>query len=195
VPRQSEALAAPLAGWLADAIGGSVRWQLVARSGVTTAQVLALLQEGVPPPACDVAVCVSGVNDVVDQVPSHRAVAARSALANWLRNVTGVCHVVFAPLPPVHQFPGLPQPLRWVAGADARRHDRALRDWAATRRDVSYVNLGLQLHRGVLAHDGFHPGEPAYRQCASLLARHVAIEVWPRLSTTTASTPPTGVPA
>jgi lysophospholipase L1-like esterase len=179
VDRQSEALAEPLARQLAGAIGAQVQWRLVARSGVTTAQALELLKADEPWQG-ELAVVVTGVNDVVDQVPSRRAVDARSALANWLRNTAGVRHVVFAPLPPVHQFPGLPQPLRWVAGRDARRHDRALAAWAATRGDVSHVDFGLQLNRGVMARDGFHPGEPAYRQCAIMLARHLADEVWSR---------------
>jgi lysophospholipase L1-like esterase len=178
VARQSQALAGPMARYLAEATKTRVHWRLVARSGVTTAQALELLrQEG--PLQADVAVIVSGVNDVVEQVPSHRAVRARAALADELRNRHGVHHVVFAPLPPVHQFPGLPRPLRWVAGADARRHDRALAAWAATRSDVSHVDWGLQLNRGVMAHDGFHPGAPAYKQCATMLARHIAHTVWP----------------
>jgi lysophospholipase L1-like esterase len=173
VGHQSRALAAPMAAYLAEQAGCRVHWRLVARSGATTAQTLALLQAE-PHVEADVAVVVSGVNDVVEQVPSRRAVAAREALANWLRNRAGVRHVVFAPLPPVHQFPALPHPLRWIAGADARRHDRALAAWAATRGDVSHADFGLQLNRGVMAHDGFHPGEPAYRQCATMLAQHVA---------------------
>jgi hypothetical protein len=124
--------------------------------------------------AAELAVIVTGVNDVIEQIPSHRAVAAREALANWLRNAQGVRHVAFAPLPPVHQFPGLPQPLRWVAGADARRHDRALAAWARTRSDISHVPVDLRLHHGVMAHDGFHPGAPAYRQVALDIARHLA---------------------
>ncbi len=180
VARQSQALAGPLARRLAEATGTRVHWRLLARSGVTTAQALDLLRaEG--PVQADIAVVVTGVNDVVDQVPSRRAVRAREALADELRNRCGVRHVVFAPLPPVHQFPGLPRPLRWVAGADARRHDRAMADWAATRADVSHADWGLQLNRGVMAEDGFHPGAPAYRQCATMLARHVAQTVWPRL--------------
>jgi len=179
VERQSQALAEPMARQLAASVGAQVHWQLLARSGVTTAQALDLLRAE-PALLADIAVVVTGVNDVVDQVPSRRAVDARAALANWLRNRAGIFHVVFAPLPPVHQFPGLPQPLRWVAGADARRHDRALAAWAATRGDVSYVDMGLQLNRGVMARDGFHPGAPAYRQCATLLARHIAAEVWPK---------------
>ena len=118
---------------------------------------------------------------MVDQIPSRRAVAAREALANWLRNGHGIQHVVFAPLPPVHHFPGLPQPLRWVAGSDARRHNAALTEWAATRGDVSRVDMEMPLNRGVMARDGFHPGEPVYRYCANAIAQHIATHVWPHL--------------
>ncbi len=181
---QREALAGPLAERLAEACGARVMWQLLARAGLTTAQVLHLLQRELPrpqPTRVDVAVVVTGVNDVIDQVPSHHAVAARESLANWLRNAHGVQHVVFAPLPPVHHFPGLPQPLRWVAGSDARRHNRALRQWARARGDVSCVDMETPLNRGVMARDGVHPGEPVYRYCAGAIALHIAHHVWPQL--------------
>lgn len=178
VVNQKEALAGQLVRRLAKECRARVEWKLVAASGLTSAQTLHRLQrEDLPP--FDLAVVVTGVNDVIEQVPSHHAVSAREALANWLRNAIGVHHVVFAPLPPVHEFPSLPQPLRWVAGSDARRHDRALERWAATRGDVSRVAIDLSLNRGVMAADGFHPGEPAYRQCASAIARHIATLVWP----------------
>ena len=179
---QRDALASRLAMCLVEATPVPVRvhWHLLARSGVTTAQTLALLQAERPPHA-DVAVVVTGVNDIVDQVASHHAVAARNALANGLRNGWGVQHVVFAPLPPMHQFPGLPQPLRWVAGADALRHNAALRRWALTRGDVSAVAMDVPLNRGVMAPDGFHPGEPVYRYCASTIALHIAQQVWPHI--------------
>ena len=180
VTDQTRALAGVLPRALARHARVCVRWRLVARSGVTSAQCLDLLQAHAPVDA-DVAVIVSGVNDVVDQVPSHRAIAAREALANRLRNGHGVAHVVFAPLPPVHRFPALPQPLRWVAGRDARRHDDALAAWAATRSDVSHVPIDLPLNRGVMAADGFHPGEPVYRVCGMVLAEHIARQVWPML--------------
>ena len=180
VGSQSDALAQRLAATLADAAKARVSWQLHARSGLTTAQTLALLRD-LAPHRADVAVVVTGVNDVVDQVPSHRALAAREALANWLRNGHGVQHVVFAPLPPIHHFPGLPQPLRWVAGADARRHNAALAQWARSRGDVSCVDMEVPLNRGVMAADGFHPGEPVYRYCATTIAQHIATHVWPHL--------------
>jgi lysophospholipase L1-like esterase len=184
VVTQRDALAGQTTAMLAEACGARVQWTLHARSGLTTAQTLDLLRAQAPLQAFDIAVIVTGVNDVIDQIPSRRAVSAREALANWLRNAAGLRHVVFAPLPPVHEFPGLPQPLRWVAGSDARRHDRAMADWAATREDVSRVDIDLSLNRGVMASDGFHPGEPVYRQCAAAIARHIASEIWPTFGDT-----------
>jgi hypothetical protein len=176
VVNQRLALAGQLVPALAQACAARVQWQLHARSGVTTAQTLDLLRASTPGLA-DIAVIVTGVNDVVDQVPTHRAVAARDAVASWLRNSLAVQHVVFAPLPPIHHFPGLPQPLRWVAGADARRHNAALAAWVKTRSDVSLVDMEVPLNRGVMAVDGFHPGEPVYRYCASCIATHIALHV------------------
>jgi lysophospholipase L1-like esterase len=178
VVHQRDALAPRLAQEIATRAGRRVHWRLLAQSGLTTAQTLALLQREHPAAGAgghfDIAVVVTGVNDVVDQVPSHRAVAQREALANRLRNGLGAAHVVFAPLPPVHLFPGLPQPLRWVAGRDAHRHDRALRDWTATRSDVSRVEIELPLNPSLMADDGFHPGPTVYRITAHAIALHVA---------------------
>jgi hypothetical protein len=114
------------------------------------------------------------VNDVIDQVPTRRAVRERAALADWLLGTAGVRHVVFAPLPPMHRFPLLPEPLRRVMGGDARRHDAALARWAATRSDVSHAGFAVELDAAGMASDGFHPGEPVYRACGEALAAHVA---------------------
>jgi lysophospholipase L1-like esterase len=135
--------------------------------------VHALLQAE-PPRAADVAVIVTGVNDVIEQIACDRAVAHRAALADWLLGQGLAHHVVFAPLPPMDRFPLLPQPLRHVLGADARRHDAALARWAATRRDVSLARVAVELTSATMAADGFHPGEPVYRICGEALAGHVA---------------------
>lgn len=173
VAHQRDALAEPLAAELARALGATVCWQLVAASGLSTAALLGRLRaEGWP--RADLAVVVTGVNDVVEQVASARAVAAREALANALRNAAGARHVAFAPVPPIHRFPALPQPLRAVMGRDAQRHNQALRQWAGTRPDVSVVPMTMPLHEGVMAEDGFHPGGPVYAYCARAMALHLA---------------------
>jgi len=173
VARQDQALAGHLTRALQREAACRVHWTLHARSGLTTQQLHALLRDEALPQA-DVAVVVTGVNDVIDQVPPRRAMQHRAALADWLLGERGLAHVVFAPLPPVHRFPLLPQPLRRVAGADARRHDEALTRWTATRRDVSHVVIEFDLDTDSMASDGFHPGEPVYRACGEALAAHIA---------------------
>ncbi len=176
VARQERALAGYLTDSLANKLARPVAWRLLAKSGVSTAECLAMLERAPAWPA-DFAVAVLGVNDVVGQVPSRRAVQHREALANHLRNRFGVSHVVFMPLPPVHQFPGLPQPLRWIAGADARRHNEAMAQWAATRPDVIHFDIDFALNAEVMAEDGFHPGETVYRICGVSLAEQIAAVV------------------
>ena len=179
VRRQDEALAGHLTRALAQSASRRVHWQLVAQSGITTAQALELVRQVRPMPA-DIAVAVLGVNDVIDQVPPQRAVQQRAALADWLRHAAGVRHVVFAPLPPVHRFPLLPQPLRHVMGRDAMRHDEAMARWAATRDDVSHLPIALELGPEHMAEDGFHPGEPVYRATAQALAAYIAERLIPQ---------------
>jgi len=177
VVHQRDALAAQLAEVLAQAAGRSVAWQLVARSGLSSAQAVALMRQATPQIA-DVAVVVLGVNDVVEQVSVMRALAARQALAEELLGRHGVRHVAFSSVPPMGDFPALPQPLRRVMGADAARHDRALQRWAearaARRGDVSYLPLGLSLAPAHMAADGFHPGAAGYRVCAEVLGEELA---------------------
>ena len=181
VAQQRDAVSGHLARTLHARLGVPVEWLLRARSGLTTRQVHALLRDE-PPPAVDVAVVITGVNDVIDQVPSQRALRQRAALADWLLAGRRARHVLFAPLPPIDRFPLLPQPLRRVMGADARRHDAALARWAAAREYVSHIEIGLELGPDVMAADGFHPGEPVYRICGEALASHIAGEIWPALT-------------
>jgi lysophospholipase L1-like esterase len=173
VAHQGQALAGHLVRELHHRAQRPVRWWLHARSGLTTRQVHELLR-GEPLQRGDVAVVVTGVNDVIDLVSPQRAVQQRAALADWLLAEAGVARVVFAPLPPVHRFPLLPQPLRRVMGEDARAHDDALARWAGTRADVSYVPIDMDLSADAMASDGFHPGEPVYRAVGEALAAHIA---------------------
>jgi hypothetical protein len=88
-----------------------------------------------------------------------------------------VQHVAFAPLPPVHAFPGLPQPLRWVAGADAGATTGHCGAGPARGDDVLRGHAhaaGPRVHGG----DGFHPGGglPLLRRGHR---QHIATQVWP----------------
>jgi len=173
VAHQDQALAGYLTRALVRLTARRVRWALHAQSGLTTQQVHELLSAH-DPAVVDLAVVLTGVNDVIDRIPPRRAVQHREALADWLLGGQRTRHVLFAPLPPVHRFPLLPQPLRRVMGDEARRHDDALAQWAATRDGVSHIPIELDLSPSAMASDGFHPGEPVYRACGEALGAHLA---------------------
>jgi len=173
VRSQDEAFAGHFTQTLHRRSGRALRWWLRARSGLTTQQVHQMLRLA-PLPVADVAIVLSGVNDVINLVPPLRAVEHRAALADWLLGEGRARVVLFGPLPPINQFPLLPQPLRRVMADDARRHDDAMARWAGTRRNVFHVPIVLQLSPAAMSHDGFHPGEPVYRACGETLARFVA---------------------
>ena len=179
VDTQDDALSGRLSRALAQRLGVRVRWQLCALSGITSAQAHTLLGSAAP---ADVAVVVTGVNDVVDQVRPATALAARGQLLQVLRQRTGIRHTVMTPVPPMRHFAGLPQPLRWVAGRDAAAHQAALAGWAARQAGVSHLPFNLPLTDAtLLARDGFHPGAPLYRFWGDTLAEHIATTVWPTL--------------
>jgi hypothetical protein len=180
VAHQDQALAGHLTRELHRHTSAAVHWSLHARSGYTTRRVHELLREA-PLVSVDVAMIVTGVNDVIEQVPAQRALRQRAALADWLLGDGLAEHVVFAPLPPLHRFSILPEPLRRVVGEDARRHDEAIACWAATQSRVTHVPVDVELDPSALAADGFHPGEPVYRCCGSAFAAHIATRVWPTL--------------
>jgi lysophospholipase L1-like esterase len=183
VATQRQGFSGHLTRTLAQRAGLRVHWSLVARSGVSSAQALDLVQQAAPPSA-DLAVVLLGVNDVIEQLPSHQAVAHRAELADWLKTHASVRHVVFTPLPPMGEFPSLRPPLRWVVKADAQRHDRALAQWAATRSDVWHVPIPMSLSADVMAADGFHAGEPVYKICGEAVAEFISARLLLQRQTT-----------
>ncbi len=178
VAHQDQAFAGHFTRALHRRSGRALRWRLRARAGLTTLQVHGLLRAD-PPPAVDLVVVLSGVNDVIGLIPPQRSVQHRAALADWLLGEGRASYVLFGPLPPINQFPLLPQPLRGVLGSDARLHDNAMARWAATRRDVFHTPVAIQLVPGTMADDGFHPGESVYRTCGEQLARFVVENILP----------------
>jgi len=175
---QSEALSGQLRACLASTLAGPLHWRVVARTGIATAEALALLDEAMPdePEAFDTALVALGVNDVT----------ALRGVSRWLADVDRVCarlrerhsvkRVIWSGLPPMHRFPALPQPLRTVMGLHARALDRALAvhfsragsaDW---RRHIAMPLMP----EDAVASDGFHPGPLAYARWAQTL--HSALD-------------------
>lgn len=187
VGHQRDALVGHLARTLAQALARPVHWQLVARTGDTTGEALAHVREqqaaGRLRPA-DVLVTALGVNDVVQQVPVARSLEQLQALHALATEAAGVRYWLHSGLPPMHQFPLLPKPLRWVLGAQAELLNQALQDTLGDQTDRALRRLPPALRVDQpgspwMAQDGFHPGAQGYALWGQSLGQFLAAR-WTR---------------
>jgi lysophospholipase L1-like esterase len=170
---QDQALGGQLIACLAKS--HRVSWQLQARTGNTTRDTLAALG-ALPPGRFDVAVTALGVNDVTRGVSARQFHARQSRLLNLLQTRFGAGRIVVTGVPPMHRFPLLPNPLRWVLGAQAARLDKTLVALVAARPGIAHVALDFPNDRRFAAIDGFHPSPVAYTMWAHRLAERITSE-------------------
>jgi lysophospholipase L1-like esterase len=171
-----------LAGQLVAKLSGSrvVSWQVWARSGSTTKDVIETLALK-PSTQFDVVVTSIGVNDVTSGLSQQAYIANYKLCVERLRIVHGAKRIIISGFPPVGQFPALPQPLRWVLGLRCRKLDRALRAAFAGEPGVDFVTHGTMddatlTAADVMSSDGFHPGPLVYADWARQAARFLAVE-------------------
>lgn len=185
---QTQALAGRLSEALSQRLGGAVVWQLIARSGDTTRVSLTALRKLSVHPA-DVMVTALGLNDVVAQVPPQVWLTRLDKLDRIAVKRAGVKHIVHAGIPPIHSFPLLPNPLRWVLGADALAYNRALSQWVKRWPERWWLPLPFENDQPsdssvLMAEDGFHPGPAIYALWAEQLAGMITNDIVPRLPAT-----------
>jgi lysophospholipase L1-like esterase len=170
---QAEALSGQLVAQLTQE--WQVDWRLIARSGSTTADLLAHLRKRPLDPAWDVAVLSLGVNDAIRRCTPAQFAAQQRELLALLRKTAGVRRLYLSGLPPVHRFPALPEPLRWYLGAAATQLDQTLAAVAADEAGCEYVNLRAvaELDAAAIASDGFHPGPLVYTLWAAAVADRI----------------------
>ena len=171
-PSQAEGLSGAIVGALREHF--RVSWEVRAKTGLRTAQVLRRLESG-PAAPFDVAVISLGVNDVTGGTRSADFVAQQRRLATLLQTRYEARLVVLTGLPPMHAFPALPQPLRWVLGERARAFTRLLESVTETAPGCVVLTPRLPLDVKYIAADGYHPGPLAYaewgREVAELVYR------------------------
>ena len=167
-----------LLGQLVDALStdGPVDWRLEARTGASAAGTRLHLAKLAPQPF-DVAVTSLGLNDVTGGRAPADVVADLVAVVELLRSRFGVRHVVVSGIPPLGEFPSLPQPLRGYLGRRAKAVDDAFAAWSATAPDVEHLLLDFARDQAAvpsaMAADGFHPGPALYAIWARALAERI----------------------
>jgi lysophospholipase L1-like esterase len=147
-----------------------VEFELQAKTGFTTADVLQRLDE-MAPQRFDVVLTSLGVNDVLALTSRASWLARQAQLRRVLRDKFDARLLILSGLPPVHSFPALPQPLRWHLGSRATEFNEHLAAAVAADPDSRLVNLRFEADAGMMASDGFHPGPPIYSEWAERAAQ------------------------
>ena len=73
-------------------------------------------------------------------------------------------------LPPMHEFPALPQPLRAHVGAEATRFNDDLRLSIVDDDIARFVDIRFTEDPALMSEDGFHPGPAVYATWAERVA-------------------------
>jgi lysophospholipase L1-like esterase len=168
-----------LSGQLAERLSGKFQlsWQLWAETGRTSRQCLVLLEQQHSEPFDAVLVSL-GVNDVTSILSRAQWLALQNLLADQLMEKFKARHVIFTSLPPMHHFPALPQPLRWVLGLRAKQFNRGLKAMLEKRPGCHLLVFDLPMQAEYIAIDGFHPSAVTYAlwagQAAELIEHQAA---------------------
>lgn len=178
---QSEALAGRLSDALAERLGGSVHWQLLACTGNKTADSLRQLRDATLEPA-ELMVTALGVNDAVGQVSARLWAQQLDDLHQLAQQRFGVRYTLHSAVPPMQAFPLLPQPLRWLLGAQALRLNRTLAQRLVGKEDRGLETAPPNLHQAggaaaLMARDGFHPNAEGYKLWADALAERITRQI------------------
>jgi lysophospholipase L1-like esterase len=170
VDHQDQALSGQLQALLAPRF--ALHWELIARTGHTTADLLGRLQAE-PAQPFDVVVLSLGVNDVTGLVPLQRWVKQQRALVTLLKERFGARQVLVGAVPPMGEMLAMPQPLRAVMGQRAALFNAALTQALREQRHCQILRLQKSGQPGALARDGFHPGGATYRAWAAEVALRI----------------------
>ena len=149
-----------------------VEWTLFAKTGATTASTLERLRQ-LPLAGFDIAIVVLGVNDATRLIRLRKWLGSQGTLTRRLRMEFGAQHVFISALPPLGEFPLLPQPLAWVLGCHAQRLDAAQKARCANETTLHYFPMDLDLDVSAMAPDGFHPGPTVYAAWGAGMAEFI----------------------
>ncbi|THD75926.1 SGNH/GDSL hydrolase family protein [Thalassobius vesicularis] len=147
----------------------SVEWQLLASTGATSSDALSVLPQATP---LDVAVLALGVNDVTRLTSPQRFVHHQRQLLQGLRD-RGARLICVTAIPPMGEFPLLPNPLRWTLGRHASRLQQMRAAHLADFAGYHPLDFDLPPDPALMPEDGFHPGPEVYRLWAQTAAQTI----------------------
>ncbi len=145
-----------------------VHWYIEGKNGRTVSELVNLVDS--LPSAMDMIIISVGVNDVTRLTQLSRW---QSGIGELLTELTGKypeARITLLGLPPLHQFPLLPWPLRSALGRRAVALDQIAEDVCSRFLAVTHLSLDIETEVSDFAADGYHPSAASYRRLAQAIS-------------------------
>ncbi|MEO0367762.1 MAG: SGNH/GDSL hydrolase family protein [Pseudomonadota bacterium] len=150
-----------------------IRYRLHANTGDNTADCIAKLSQ-IQEEKFDVVITSLGVNDLTGGCLLDEFGRRQRALVELCKQQFGANQIMLTGMPPVGEFPALPQPLRWCLGTRAKYFDRVILD-VSEQLNVEYLKIDLTERNDAMSLDGFHPGAPVYEEWAETVTKLIRV--------------------
>lgn len=150
----------------------TVHWRVIAKTGATAGDTVKRLQATSAEPF-DVAITALGVNDAKNGVSSSAWCKNYTEVLRLLSNRFEVKKTTVCGLPPIHDFPLLPHPLKSVLARRTRYFDVLLQGIVSRQATASYLPMPKSLDPAHMAMDGFHAGPRIYDEWGGHAAKAI----------------------
>lgn len=171
----STALVGQVSLALSESLRCKVNWRALGSTGATAKSVLYKLIPMIRTTSPAVIILSVGVNDVT----------SLSTVSAWKKNLAAIIRllvlhspnaaIVITGIPPLDEFPLLPQPLRAVFGFRGRSFQMASEKIAAKFPQAILVPVDFEKPREKLSADGFHPSEAGYAEFGRVIGKKIAL--------------------
>nr|WP_297349873.1 SGNH/GDSL hydrolase family protein [uncultured Glaciecola sp.] len=151
----------------------NLSWALIAKTGAKTKDMTEILKKAKLATTFDIVITSLGVNDVTSLQKTKNWLNEQNNLHQYCFQKLGVKHIMVSGMPPMHKFPLLPQPLRWIMGSRAKEFDCLQASANSNYTNKSYEPLLFDMDQSAMAVDGFHPGPAIYFEWGLNLSKRI----------------------
>lgn len=153
----------------------SIQFYLHATTGFTTDQVIQSIQT-FETQHFDVIITSVGVNDITKFTSPQAWIAKQKQLYQILKHKFSPQLTIASGVPPMDQFPALPNPLAWLFGQYAKAMNLELGQFVAQQKQMEWIEYDLKKFLALnlaMAKDGFHPSKEIYQYWGKQVAEKI----------------------
>ncbi|WP_139851986.1 SGNH/GDSL hydrolase family protein [Acinetobacter pullicarnis] len=170
VAHQDQALLGALLAELGDRF--KIEYHLHAKTGHTTSRIYKELQQ-LETKHYDVVITSVGVNDVTQLRDPKEWIEQQQRLYTDIEQYLSPNLVIISGVPPMEQFPALPNPLAWLFGQYAKKMNQLLARFVQSHSHYRLIQSDITEYKKLnleMAEDGFHPSQAIYQLWAQKIA-------------------------